>query len=73
MRQIQKCCVEARLGNKADGPLEGSRQHIHLERSQRILRVFKCQFQICRFRLQHAAGCVFVRASPAWFGVIMYS
>lgn len=73
MRQILKFCVEARHGNEADSPLEGSRQHIHLKRSQQILRVFKCQFQICRFRLQNAAWCVFVHASPAQFAVIMYS
>lgn len=32
--------------------------------------VFKCQFQICRRRLQNAEHVVFVRAQ---FGVIMYS
>lgn len=54
-------------------PIRSQEQHINLRRSQRILRVFKCQFQKCRLRLQNAEYVVFVRESHAQFVVIMHS
>lgn len=58
MSWILKFCILANHRHNAEGALEVSRQRINLTRSQWILRVLKCQFQICRHWLEDAVRCV---------------